>query len=247
MNAVRGRLTYANVVSTLALFLVLSGGAAYAAHKLTRRSVGTPQLKSNAVTTAKIKANAITTRKIKKIAVSTEKLKEDAVTTEKLSDQAVTGDKIDFDKVPFARVVHRASSSAIVPIKGTFTEYPLTSSAYTQRPKEDDSFVGALDVTFSAACKQPRSVSAFVLLDASEALTATPDDYVAKGDIEDFGSGGATRRVELTPIATTLTTPTRFEPGSPTPHTLYLFASGVCNTGSGVSATFGGVDVIGVE
>lgn len=237
------RLTYSNVVSTLALFLVLGGGVAFAAH-VGRRSVGTPQLKSNAVTTAKIKANAVTTRKIKKIAVSSDKLKDGAVTTEKLFDEAVTGEKIDLDAVPFARVVHRASSSAVVSLNG-ITAYPLMDADYTQKAKESDSFLGALDVTFSAACKQPRSVNAFVLLDASNPMSAAPEDFVAKGSVSDTGTGGAGRRVELGPIGTS--SPTRFEPGSPKPHTLHLFAEFNCTTGSGVTATFGGVDVIGVE
>jgi hypothetical protein len=47
-------LTYANVVATLALFLVLSGGAAYAASRLAKNSVGAAQLKKNAVTPAKL-------------------------------------------------------------------------------------------------------------------------------------------------------------------------------------------------
>jgi hypothetical protein len=47
-------LTYANVVATLALFLVLSGGAAYAASRLAKNSVGSAQLKKNAVTPAKL-------------------------------------------------------------------------------------------------------------------------------------------------------------------------------------------------
>jgi hypothetical protein len=47
-------LTYANVVATLALFLVLSGGAAYAASRVAKNSVGSAQLKKNAVTPAKL-------------------------------------------------------------------------------------------------------------------------------------------------------------------------------------------------
>jgi hypothetical protein len=61
----RGRLTYANVTATLALFLVLSGGAAYAASYLAKNSVGTKQIKNNAITTAKIKEGAVTGAKIK--------------------------------------------------------------------------------------------------------------------------------------------------------------------------------------
>jgi Collagen triple helix repeat (20 copies) len=53
MRAIRQRLTYANVIATLALFLVLGGGA-YAATTLSPNSVGTAQLKSGAVTAGKI-------------------------------------------------------------------------------------------------------------------------------------------------------------------------------------------------
>ena len=242
------RLTYANVVSTLALFLVLTGGAAVAAHRyLTKKSVGTPQLKANAVTTSKIKANAITTRKLKKIAVSTEKLKENAVNNEKILDKAVTGDKIDFETVPFARVVHRASSSTPVSLKsGELVLYPLESPGYTQKPHEDDSFLGALDVTFAATCKGQRWVEGIVLLDVSDPLSPTPFDVVAQGRVEENpGSGGVSRRVELSSAG--VASPTRFEPGSPKPHKLNLIAESHCETGNGVNATFGGVDVVGVE
>jgi hypothetical protein len=62
----RPKLTYSNVVSTLCLFLLLGGGAAYAASHLQKNSVGSKQLKKNAVTTAKIKKEAVTAAKVKK-------------------------------------------------------------------------------------------------------------------------------------------------------------------------------------
>lgn len=62
----RPKLTYSNVVSTLCLFLLLGGGAAYAASQLGKNSVGSKQLKKNAVVTAKIKKEAITAAKVKK-------------------------------------------------------------------------------------------------------------------------------------------------------------------------------------
>lgn len=66
MKRLSDKATYANVVSTICLFLLLGGGAAYAAShiKLGKNSVGAKQLKSNAVTTAKVKNGAITTAKI---------------------------------------------------------------------------------------------------------------------------------------------------------------------------------------
>jgi hypothetical protein len=61
----RPKLTYANVVSTICLFLLLGGGAAYAASHLGKNSVGARQLKKNAVTTKKIKNGAVTAAKLK--------------------------------------------------------------------------------------------------------------------------------------------------------------------------------------
>lgn len=52
------RLTYANVIATIALFIAL-GGASYAAFKLPKGSVGTRQLKKAAVTGAKVKPESI--------------------------------------------------------------------------------------------------------------------------------------------------------------------------------------------
>jgi len=54
----RPRLTYANVIATLALFLALGGGAAYAA-SLGKNSVGAKQLRKNAVTSVKVKDGSL--------------------------------------------------------------------------------------------------------------------------------------------------------------------------------------------
>ncbi len=59
LNRLRPKLTYANVISTLCLFMLL-GGVAYAATALPKNSVGPKQLKKNAVTGGKIAANAVT-------------------------------------------------------------------------------------------------------------------------------------------------------------------------------------------
>lgn len=60
----RGKLTYANVIATIALFVAL-GGASYAATNLPKNSVGTKQIKNKAITGAKIQNGAITGAKIK--------------------------------------------------------------------------------------------------------------------------------------------------------------------------------------
>jgi hypothetical protein len=70
MKSLRQRLSYSNVISTLCLFLLLGGGAAFAAG-LAKNSVGTKQLKKNAVTTAKIKKDAVTGAKVKESTLAT--------------------------------------------------------------------------------------------------------------------------------------------------------------------------------
>ncbi|MBS1891261.1 MAG: collagen-like protein [Actinobacteria bacterium] len=54
MHRLRARLSYANVISTLCLILLLGGGTAYAASHLGKESVGARQLKKGAVTPAKL-------------------------------------------------------------------------------------------------------------------------------------------------------------------------------------------------
>jgi hypothetical protein len=71
----RPRLTYANVVSTICLFVVLGGGA-YAAVQLPPKSVGTKQLKNKAVKRVKIAAKAVTGPKIAPDSVTGAKVKE---------------------------------------------------------------------------------------------------------------------------------------------------------------------------
>lgn len=63
MKKIRKRLTYANVMSSIAVFLVIGGATAFAA--LGKNTVGTKQLKKNAVTTAKIKKDAVNGAKVK--------------------------------------------------------------------------------------------------------------------------------------------------------------------------------------
>jgi hypothetical protein len=57
-------------MSSIAVFLVLGGGAAYAAKK-----IGSNEIKANSITTGKIKKNAITTAKLKNGAVTGSKVK----------------------------------------------------------------------------------------------------------------------------------------------------------------------------
>lgn len=81
MKQIRKRLTYANVMSSIAVFLLLGGATALAAKTvLPKKSVGTTQLKNNSVTAAKIAKNAVTAAKIQDGAVDGAKVKAGSLT-----------------------------------------------------------------------------------------------------------------------------------------------------------------------
>lgn len=114
MKSVRKRLTYANVMSTIAVFLAVGGATALAAGQLGKNTVGTKQLKNNAVTSAKVKNAAITGGKLANGAVTGAKigggavgasnlaansvgasaLADNSVTSSKVASGAISGDKI---------------------------------------------------------------------------------------------------------------------------------------------------------
>ncbi len=72
------RARYANVVSTLALFAALGGGA-YAAAALPRNSVGKAQLKANAVTSGKVRDGALRGKDLRRATVTARELAPGAV------------------------------------------------------------------------------------------------------------------------------------------------------------------------
>jgi hypothetical protein len=80
MKQLRKRLTFANVMSVIAVFIAL-GATAFAATQLPKNSVGSKQLKKNAVTAAKIKKEAVTGAKIKKDTVTGAKVNEASLGT----------------------------------------------------------------------------------------------------------------------------------------------------------------------
>jgi hypothetical protein len=108
---VRDRLSYANVVSTLCLFLLLGGGA-YASTHLPKNSVGPRQLRKGAVKAGKIAAKAVGTGKIRREAVRTGKLAAGAVATDKLADDAVTGGKVDESTLGTVPLAEKANTIA---------------------------------------------------------------------------------------------------------------------------------------
>jgi hypothetical protein len=65
VKQIRKRFTYANVMSSLAVFLVLGGATALAATQLPKNSVGPKQITKNAINSAKVKDHSLMAKDFK--------------------------------------------------------------------------------------------------------------------------------------------------------------------------------------
>lgn len=133
MRRLPSKITYANVVATLALFIAL-GGVSWAAVKLPKNSVGTKQIKKNAVTSAKIKKNAITSAKIKNGSVVAAKVKGDSLTGGQIDESSlgvVPSSSVAATASDTQRAVRRVNISAAAADEGSAraaaSEVPLGS------------------------------------------------------------------------------------------------------------------------
>lgn len=91
MKTIRSRLTYANVMSTIAVFLIIGGATAFAATHLGKNSVGTKQLKKNAVTGAKVKDGSLTGADVAAGSLATANFADGSINSAKVLDNSLTG------------------------------------------------------------------------------------------------------------------------------------------------------------
>lgn len=109
MAGLRGRLTYANVVATLALFIALTGGVVWAADKITSRDIAPDAVKSRhikdgAVNAAELGPNSVGTTSLQDAAITETKLAPNSVGPKPLQGNSVGFDQlaplsVDSDKV----------------------------------------------------------------------------------------------------------------------------------------------------
>ena len=134
----RKRLTFANIIACIALFLALTAGS-YAAVSVPANSVGSQQLKAKAVTRGKIAANAVTAGNIATNAVTGSKIAAHAVDGSKIAPGSLTGADINLTtlgKVPSAAVADSANVARVktVIVAGTAVANSIVSATATCDP-----------------------------------------------------------------------------------------------------------------
>jgi hypothetical protein len=208
MKRFRPRLTYANVIASLALFIAL-GGAAVAAG-LPRNSVGPRQLKKGAVTARALRKQAVTagkiapkavvagklgpnavlpgnlgagvisTDKISASAVTAEKIKNNVVTTNKLTNNAVTTQKLADANVTTAKLAESAVTAAKL-ANGSVTAAKLATGVLgnVETLKSGQTLRGVFDIG-GVNPVATETVTERGAISLPQALAATPAATVVK-------------------------------------------------------------------
>jgi hypothetical protein len=150
------RLTYANVVATLALFLALGGGAAYAVGKIDSGQIAagairTTNLHKRAVTSGKLALAAVRSNQIATGAVGSAQISAAAVGATQISAGAIGSAQIRKSSVtpgnlqfPVSFLTSPSAGTAAVPGEGEGSPYPIAGGSWTQQP-------GGVNVIFGAA------------------------------------------------------------------------------------------------
>jgi hypothetical protein len=164
------RFTYANVTSTIAFFLALSGGVAWAAGKIHSGNIA-----NNAVRTAKIAPEAVKAGKIAKGAVVTNRIANGAVGSAQIADGAVGSQQIANGSItvsdlkdPVGFVASPTGGSSPLTDRTDFV-YPLTDNTWTQPSGEFDVVFGQIQATLAAASgSEPCEVEINIMLNGQE-------------------------------------------------------------------------------
>lgn len=145
LNRIRPRLSYANVISSIALFSVLGGGA-YAAHthrigtndvenraitraKLDRHAVGGPKVGTDAIGKRMLRQGAVGRAEVRRRAIATGKLADEAVTRRKLADGTVTMSKLGAELVDLLERLELQDLLRVTPVASETVPGEVSSTA----------------------------------------------------------------------------------------------------------------------
>lgn len=151
MGGLAGKLTYANVVSTLALFVALTGATAFAAGK-----VGTKEIRVGAVKSKNIARKAIKPQKIAPNAVRKRHIKPNAVGYRQIAPDSIDGTKVINGSLTAADVAGGISVVTTAfggPVAVTSRDQegpdpvPLTGAGWVQAAAENNLFLARAILT----------------------------------------------------------------------------------------------------
>jgi hypothetical protein len=157
-------LTYANVISTIALFLAIGGGGFALAAALKKNSVKSKQIAANAVKTSEIADGAVISSKLADGTVITTKLADGSVITSKLADGSVVTSRLADGSVITSKLAD-GSVTASKLVDGSVTGSALLDGSVTTSKLADNAATGA-KVDEASLGKVPSAATADAATDA---------------------------------------------------------------------------------
>jgi hypothetical protein len=251
------RLTYANVVATLALFLALSGGAAYAVGKIDSGDIAaggvhTANLHKRAVTSGKLALGAVRSNQIATGSVGSDQIAAGAVRSAQIAAGAVGPGQIASAAIgseqigraavapgnlqfPVSFLASPTAGSARLPTGGEATPYPISGGTWTQHP-------GGVNVLFGEG-------TATLAYDPTSGQSSCQAviEIGLRGESEPAETGGGLQTESTTPVnvEANLGGLPLMDPASPIDRrlTAHIRSNGGCTEGSTIdSARFRVVD-----
>jgi hypothetical protein len=222
----RPRLTYANVVSTLALFLVLGGGVAYAASKvrsgdLAPGAVHTSDVFKRAITSGKLSVGAVRSNQIAGRAVGSQQIADGAVGSQQIGAASVAPSNLEFP------VFYAASpAGGAAPVTVGLDPYPITDDTWTQAP-------GQIEVVFGAG-------AARLAYDGSSPEGSCRMSFVVSLNGQQVGGGElSTSATTLTRVEQSIGAQPQIDPPAPTTirMTVQTGSNGACTQDSTIEST----------
>ena len=220
-GTVREKLTYANVVSTIALFAVIAGGTAIALPG--KKTVQANDMKKNSVKAAAIAANAVAGSEIADGAVTGADVADGGLSYQDLGSNSVVA------RIRSTAAVNTGDGGQANPVT-----VPINPSTWTQAGNEIDVAFGEATFRQPAACGNNGSMRADYLLDGQ----------LVDGDF--FGDQTKPDQIVTEPGLTSR--PFLFEPGQAVNHTLEIRVSDSCSVaGQNFTLESIAVNVIGTR
>lgn len=217
----KARLTYANVVSTVALFGVIAGGTAVALPG--KGSVQANDLKKNAVKAAAIAAKAVRSAEVKDGSLRSEDVADLGLRYEDLGSNSVVA-RIRSSGPPLSSGDGGEANPVTV---------PLTGNSWTQAANEIEVGFGEGSYTEPAACGNNGSLAVEMVIDG----VLTDNDFFNDADPGTTGTEPFLR-----------SRPYLFEPGTATPHTAAIRIWDTCmNAGENYTLNEIKADIVGIR
>jgi hypothetical protein len=189
VSKIKQHITYANVASSIALFLVLTSGAALAASKISTKdikagAVKTKQLAKNSVKSGKIAPGAIKTRNIASGAVGSAQIAPGAVGPDQLAPNSVDGSKVVDGSLSPGDIIGGVATPVITATGGPVqvptgeeegeegeeeeagaAPIPLTGGNWTQGPQEHNIYLAQVDAVLASEEGEECSIEVTINVD----------------------------------------------------------------------------------